>query len=177
MTPEVFNAFEDEMEKIARFRAAGKFARGVFENVKRTVKGFKTPIQSMKEGWHYDGAPSNKWWKGKKPGGAWTGEGKVTSKLPIGPKSLTVAGGVVTLPEAVSEKDPSGQGRSRTHRMARWAGSQAGGLIGAPHGFSGAMVGGLIGEGAGAASGSVYDSLKRKRPTAIPKNVEGKQPR
>jgi hypothetical protein len=171
MDDALLDGFRDEMEKIA---AGGGFVRGVFNaakkgvrkmrgkppegffegvanNVKNTAKAFKTPGRSMKEGWEY----------GAGKGGGWVGNGKITGKLPVGPKSLTVAGGALALPEAVAEEDPTGQGRSRAHRMVRWAGSQAGGLVGTPHGLSGAIVGGVVGEGAGAMAGRALDRLRR----------------
>lgn len=178
MNDDTLNAFQDELEKIAinwsgmgrvfggaarrvavpaakQVNRAGKplkkkFWKEVGQNVKNTAKGFKNPIKSVKRGWNSDGG--------------WTGKGKVTGKLPIGGKSLTVAGGLMSAPEAFSKEDPTGQGRSRAHRITKWVGNQTGGLIGAPYGLSGSLVGSIAGELGGHAVGKSLDTLRGYKP-------------
>lgn len=64
--------------------------------------------------------------------------------------------------EAAKKEDPTGQGRSRFHRAARFAGETAGGLIGAPFGLlSGGIAGSFVGGQIGKAVGSAYDRMRR----------------
>jgi hypothetical protein len=158
-----------------------------------TLAAFTRPLKSLKEGWNYGGeivrdgvkkyAPAS-----EVPGKGWLGVGKqltpdadvisrvgenittlggATKYLPVGPKSLTVGIGAATLPGAVSAEDQTGEGRSRTERIGRWAGNMAGGLIGAPHGLPGALGGSVIGEQLGGAPGKLLKKRK-KLPEELP---------
>lgn len=165
-------AFADEMEKISAFRippgltqaaakatkTVGNYAAGIGKNVMETAKAFKTPVQSAKRGWHGIG-PDGK----KVPGADWGGA--KYKKLPVGAKSLTVAGGILGAPDAFAKEDPTGAGRGRLERTARWMGGNVGGVIGSPFGMSGAIAGGLAGEMIGGAPSSFARRLRHKQVT------------
>lgn len=133
---------------------------GMVTNAQKTVKSFGTPVEGLRKGWQHTGD--------------WMGKGKLTQHLPIGNKSLTVAFGAATAPAAFSKDDTSGQNRSRFHRIARWTGNQAGGLIGAPYGLTGGIVGAAAGEAAGSLAGRTADLVQRLRhpaPAVVPQAV------
>lgn len=175
------HAFADELEKIAAFRvppgmaqaagkavksvgsAVSKFTSGVAKNVGGTAKAFKTPIESTKRGWHGIGPEGT-----PVPGAGWMGSGeafKASKHLPVGAKSLTVAGGVLGAPDAFAKEDLTGRGRGRIERTARWMGGNVGGVIGSPFGMSGAIAGGLAGEAIGGAPSGVMRRLRHKQVT------------
>lgn len=58
------------------------------------------------------------------------------------------------------KEDPSGAGRSRTHRAAEFIGDQAGSLIGAPFGFTGSIAGGMMGKKIGDVTGKAIDAVR-----------------
>jgi hypothetical protein len=150
-------AFFDEMYKIkeaSMLRNVGSgllnFGKKVGNNVSNTVKGFGSPIDSMKAGLQDATA------------GATTGR-RVFNTGMMG------LGAAITLPEAVSAEDPSGEGRSRVERMSGWVGDQAGSLIGSPHGWvSGQLVGGMSGRLVGSTVGKAVDKVRGYEPPKPP---------
>lgn len=96
--------FRDELEKIAGLEGLG--------NALRSVPGHLGT--ALKAGWNESGG--------------WMGAGKLTSKLPVGGKSLAVLGTAAQLPGALSKEDPSGQSRTRAERLTGLTGNILGGL-------------------------------------------------
>lgn len=147
-----FLAFGDELTKIAFYN--------------KLVSGFKNVLN---DGWN--GTPQNP--VSSLPGGGWTGTGPqitkdmgrageawqhvsslggLTKKLPVGIKSLQLAGTAAQLPGALSAQDRAGLGRSRTERVTGLVGNTIGGLAGAGlaarlghHGLAGNLIGGMAG--------------------------------
>lgn len=122
-------AFGDELEKIAILRRAGKAL-----------------MDAAHMGWHgVAGTPSAQHWFGQglapaaeratmgrfgKAFDTATSLGGATKYLPVGAKSLMVAGALGQAQQALKPEDPTGQGRSRLERGVGLAGNLAGGLVG-----------------------------------------------
>lgn len=159
MKPSILS-FLDEMQFIASpglrkesgvMRNVGEWslkqARGIGKDIHGAAKAFGSPTKGVSEGAkfiHNDFKSANPFWK-----------------------AMTAYGLVSGAPEALAKEDPSGQGRSRLNRMTRFAGAQAGNVIGAPYGFVGGTLASLAGEGAGAMIGKGIDKargIKLKRP-------------
>jgi phage tail tape-measure protein len=167
----LFSAFTQELLKISSIggtvsRAAGA-VKGAIQSEARhgvnAVRALSSPVANAGKGW-------------SGPGG-WMGGGRLTRHLPVGPKGLTVGFGALGAPEALRKEDPTGKNRSRSERMGRWAGSNAGGLIGAPHGYVGSMITGYVGEAAGAMAGKTVERVKRpltlrRAPLATPQHQD-----
>lgn len=142
----MIHAFVDEMEKIKRAGAmknigdgALGLGRAMVHNARNTLTGFATPLQSMKMGLKSTSGTFN--------------------------KTLLGIGAAAGAPEAFSAEDPRGENRSRTERAASWAGEQAGGLIGSPHGFlTGPIVGSIVGKQIGKITGKIVHNGIGKTP-------------
>lgn len=171
MTPAMLHAFRLELESIEKHAA---FLQNVGTNIGNTLKGFTTPVQSLKKGWEVggwsQGGESRNMLAAGLPVGArgknWAGGKGIGRHLPGG-KALTVATGLMMAPEALKKEDPTGRGRSRAERIGSFIGNQAGGLIGTPYGLSGAIAGSLVGEGAGKVVGKAFNKItgkKKKKP-------------
>jgi hypothetical protein len=85
--------------------------------------------------------------------------GGATKHLPVGTKSLMLAGTAAMLPSTLKKEDPSGQGRSRAERLTGLAGSTVGGLFGV-----GAMLNsGRFGTGTSNIAGGIGGSMLGER--------------
>lgn len=141
-------AFADELNKIAGLRtgiadAVSAGWHGTKDNPQRWMgEGLKVTPSMGRLGKAYEYASSL--------GGA-------TKYLPVGAKSLAVAGTALMLPHILKKEDQTGQGRSRLERLSGFAGNTLGGLaatgvlarsgIKSPFGMMAAgIVGGLAGE-------------------------------
>lgn len=155
MNPLALTAMRDEMEKIARAKVAGPMWNGMRANAHNTIKGMFRPVDSMKKGWKYTVGDWNS--------GSMLGKG------------MMAFGAAAGLPEAVKREDPTGQGRSRVQRISRYVGSQAGGLMAAPFGFTGNVIGSIAGEAVGGAVGKTVDKVRgyRPRPQMAPAAAQG----
>lgn len=139
MNPIMINAFFDEIEKIKEAGAMKNIGDGALglgkamvSNARNTLTAFATPIKSMKTGFSASGGTFG--------------------------KTMVGVGAALGAPEAFAKEDPTGGNRSRTERISGWAGEQAGGLIGAPHGmFTGSIVGSVMGKGIGRATGKAVN--------------------
>jgi len=152
------------------------FMRDVGNNIGNTLKGFTTPVQSMKQGWNLGG-----WTQGQEArtmmgakmpvgrlGQNWA-KGKGIGRHLPGSKALTVGTSAMLLPGALKKNDPSGKGESRAQRIGRLVGSTAGSLIGTPFHLSGTLAGGILGEQAGNLAGKVVNKVTGyKKPTPQP---------
>ena len=89
-------------------------------------------------------------------------------------KVTTLAGTGLMLPGAVSKEDPTGQGRTRTERMAGLAGGTLGGLAGgASPSFLKSMVGGLAGGvGGEMIAGRAARTLSPRKKTPVAQQPE-----
>lgn len=107
------------------------------KNVGKTVRDFRTPIKSMKAGWHSDNRFG---------------------------KALTLGAAGMDAHDALRKEDPTGQNRGRGQRVGAAIGNTAGGLIGLRHGmFSGGIAGSALGSAIGGGVGRVGDRVARVR--------------
>lgn len=150
LRPTTFHAFGDELIKIA-----------ILQTVRR---GF---VNAMKEGWQ--GTPKQ---IAEGEGATWFGKGRqirpgmgrgarmleeatslggATRALPIGSKTLMVAGTGLMAREAFKKVDATGQQRSRPERVGGLAANTVGGLLGSAvgnrlmPGLTGSIAGGYLG--------------------------------
>lgn len=155
MNAVMLRAFRSELQKEAAFM------RDVGMNIGNTLKGFTTPVQSIKKGWQSGGWMMSGDAPGAglplKPGGVMD---RISKYLP-GAKTMTLASSAAMAPEAFRKEDPAG--RSRTERVSRLVGNTAGGLIGTPYGLSGAIAGSILGEVGGGLVGKGMNKLKGKK--------------
>jgi hypothetical protein len=139
-------AFIDEVEKIKEagglIKNLGDGAMGlgkaVVRNARNTLKGFSTPVDSIREG--------------------------LASNKSLFAKTMLGTNAIMTAPQAFSSQDPSGMGKSRVERASSWLGDQAGGLIGAKHGIlTGPIVGATVGRTIGKTTGKTLDAVRGYR--------------
>jgi hypothetical protein len=132
MNHRAFSSFGDELTKIAVFKALGN----AFKNALHT-------------GWHGTGplgSASRQTWMGQglalpaeraamgPLGKAWdtaTSLGGATKHLPVGAKSMMLAGTALQAKDAIKGEDPTGQGRGHAERVTGVAGNAIGGMAGA----------------------------------------------
>ncbi len=91
-----------------------------------------------------------------------------------GNKALTALGIGATalgINDLRKKKDPSGAGNSKLHRTAKFIGSEAGGIIGAPFGIPGSIAGSVAGEQVGNLAGKAVDKIRGYKRT--PAMVQG----
>jgi hypothetical protein len=150
LSPITIAAFADELEKIAGFQ------QNVGNAIVHTAKGAGNLVQ---KGWHESG----NWWG--------MGQGRIARMLPGG-KALTVGGSAMMLPGAVAKEDPTGQGRTRTERLAGLAGGTVAGLAG---GASPNLAKSLIG-GTAAGIGGEYIAGRAARVVSPRKKPVAQQP-
>ena len=91
-----------------------RWAKGFGLGVERAGQMVQHPIKTTREGWRSMGrdAAGN-----PLKGGGWMGQGKYTSKLPVGMKSLTVGFTAPGVYSGMKKTDPYGENRSRTERV------------------------------------------------------------
>ena len=150
---------EYTLQEVARTSAhfAVKLA-GVAEIRKEVAARGANPAKWLGRGWETfsEGAAKD---QGLTRG--WTGSGKFTKYLPIGPKALTLGFGAMTAPTAFADEDITGQGKSKKERVGGWIGSNIGaiagsmpakaGLLGLVPAIGGMMGGQYVGEAIGRA--------------------------
>ena len=163
-----------------RLASAKTTGRGMARNAIETVKGVAHPLREMAAGWNVnDPLIGHGWWgqkmklKGKqgldKAIEYGSSLGGLTEHLPVGPKSMTLAGAAAMAPGALSKEDKSGKDRSRAERVGGFIGNTAGGLMGMNHGVTGSIVGMVGGEAAGGVGGKVLNKvIGRKKKIAPP---------
>lgn len=103
--PQTYEAFTDELEKIALMGTLGRAGKSIGRGAKNLLR----------EGWNE---------------GGWMGKGKITKNLPVGMKSQTVGFTALGVPTVMSKRDPIGKSRTRGERGAELTGYTAGGLMG-----------------------------------------------
>lgn len=141
-------AFRDELEKIAFDKRAG-LLRDVGMNIGNTLKGFVTPVSSIKKGLEATIYAKNT-------------AGKIVPSR-LGP---LLGGGFLgaEIPKLVKKEDPSAPGISRTERTGRMIGSQLGMLMGMPHGIiTGGVTGGVAGSYLGGKAGKAIKNKMDKK--------------
>lgn len=131
MNSETFQAFGDELTKIAFFKSVGnafKDALGVGWH------GYGPAGASTRQTWMGQGvAPAAERAQMGRLGKAWdtaTSLGGLTKRLPVGAKSMMLAGSALAARDALRTEDPSGLDRSRAERLTGLAGNTVGGLAG-----------------------------------------------
>lgn len=131
--------------------AAASFARsvpgrmeGAANNLGNAVGSFARPVDAMRQGWNQTTHD--------------------TKNMHWAAKALMAHGLVTGLKDVALRDDPSGMGRSRLHRGLRFAGDQAGTIMTAPYGFTGAVAGSLIGSKLGDIAGRSIDKARRYVP-------------
>lgn len=143
----------------------GKFVRSVpqrmaqgVQNTGTAIGRFGTPVKSLREGWQ----------------ATWNPQGASSRHLAF-VRGMTALGAYQGVQSVRPKEDPTGLGRSRTHRALRSIGEQVGGIIAAPvPGFAGPMVGSLVGGKVGDVAGRTVDRLRGyKTPPHLPPPPQG----
>lgn len=147
MNIDTLNAFADELVKIAA--SADDVAKTVVNQVNARQGLRAKAMDALRTGWEGvgpEGSPTRMTWRGtglapaaqraamSPVGRAFdtaTSLGGLTKYLPVGPKSLMVAGTAAMLPQVLAKEDPTGQDRSRLERTTGFAANTLGGLAGA----------------------------------------------
>jgi len=120
-------------------------AEGVGKNLGKATAAWASPKKSFQKGWE------STW----RPGG---------QPLSLPWKALMGYGLLTGTRDVLKREDPSGQGHSRVRRALRFAGDQAGGIIGAPFGFTGGLLSSMVGSKIGDTAGAAVDKLRGVRP-------------
>jgi hypothetical protein len=110
----------------------------ITKNVGNTAKN------ALSEGWNGVDGNKNRW---------------------FGAKGLMVAGGATQLPGALSEEDPTGQGRTRAERLTTFGAGQLGNLAGGSlikHQFGKGLIGGAANMALPMASSIAAQNLSEK---------------
>lgn len=152
--------------------------RAAFADELKKIAGLRSQMgQALNAGWHGLNA------KGRQVTGAnWAlGKGKITSKVPLGGKAMTLATTAMQVPGAIGREDPSGRGHSRLERMTGLVGNTVGGLAatgalmrtarGTAHPILASMLGGIAGGVAGERAITTPWALKRRMFSRYPKPV------
>lgn len=173
----MFDAFVDEMEKIA-LAVPGGSASVLSKGGDLLRKGGQRLGRAIKEGWEAGADVPGRGWLGSgyqaKPTDSMfskafegvTSLGGTTKYLPVGPKAMTVGFTGMALPGAVSKEDPTGEGRSRAERVGSLAGGTVAGLASAKMGLVPAIAAGMGGDFVGGRAGRLL-SRKPKRPVSV----------
>jgi hypothetical protein len=178
-----YNAFVDEMEKIAagavNLRAVGDVAK----------RGGKRVLDAVREGWHAGADVPGRGWLGTgyqasptdsrlhKVIEGVTSLGGTTKYLPVGPKALTVGFTGLALPGAIKKEDPTGEGKSRLERVGSLAGGTVAGLASAKMGLIPALAIGAGGDIAGGTIGRVLSPRRRVLQAPPPEAAQQVAPR
>lgn len=191
----LFRSFSDEMKKIAGF---GDVAKGVGKWLKTAPEwvstGWKKPVGLYEKATHeiphptvagkmkkvpLTDAKGEQVWHDR-PDATWMGKGKITSKLPVGDKSIYTGLTAMAVPGALKKEDPQGLERSRAERVSGLAGSTVGALAGMgamAHlpmkglGITRSIVGGLGGSILGERMATTPFRHKAEMPAAVPQQV------
>lgn len=138
-------------------QGTGRFLGRQATQAGEAAAGFLTPGHSWKKGW------SDTW----RPVDPATGQ-----RTPISwPWKALMAYDLYSgVRDTAAKNDPTGAGRSRLRRGLHLAGSQLGGIMGAPYGIVGGLVAGGIGGKVGDTAGRVVDYARRRaaQPAQLP---------
>lgn len=149
-----------------------KKSAGIMTNVGNKV------VLTMKKGWQYGSNVPGKGWLGTgaqiTPGMGRLGRGfehvtslgGATKYLPVGSKSLTVAGGLASLSEGLPKEDPQHKGRSRVERLSGSVLGTAAGIAASPLGLKAIP----IGIGAEVAGRAIGRKLSPRKPVQAQSN-------
>lgn len=179
MNDTTFLAFGDEFIKIAFIQ---KLKNGL--------------TNALKEGWSGPDGSKNTWMGqglNLRPGQGRLGRtveratslGGLTKALPVGAKTMMLAGTGVMAAQALRKQDPTGMERSRAERITGLAGNTAGGLVGSALGarrfgmlgaIGGGILGGMAGEKVTSAPFAAMRHARMQQPQAqqpVPQQYEG----
>jgi hypothetical protein len=145
MAGQAWKAMRQAPAAAAQF--AGKIPghlQGAADNVGSAAGAFARPVDSFRKGWQRTVSDT----------------GQMSTPM----KALMGAGLALGVHDVALREDPSGLGRSRLHRAVRFAGDQAGMIMGAPYGFSGGVAASLIGGKLGDIAGRSVDRARGYKP-------------
>lgn len=157
-------AMADEFEKIAKSGKAvawvGKHLKGIGKNVHGALKDLSHPVKSVKRELGSAKKDVKSFVSGKKgPSTLKNTKAKSERNRRLLGHGLNVGMTGLMAHSAMKKDDETGEGQSRTKRVARLAGSTLGGLATARRGFTGGILGSIAGDQAGKLVGSAADKV------------------
>lgn len=165
-----FEAFSDEMEKIAKSGKAvswvGKHLKGIGRNLKGAATDLMSPVKSVKREVGSAKKDIESALSGKKKHPLDISKkgrsNKARNRRLLG-HGLNLGMTGLMAHSALKKDDETGEGQSRTKRIARLAGSTLGGLATARRGFTGGILGSVVGDQAGKLVGSAADKVMKHK--------------
>ena len=165
---------KEQEKKAGVLKNVGTMAKTVASdtaaNIGGLVRSMGNPSQALKQGWNAGG-----WNRAQELANV----GELASKSPRaqalnrfipGNKAVTLGSTALMAPGAISQEDPTGQGRSRAERIGALTGGTLLGLASTPYmhgGFAAPMIAGtaasMVGDTVGGKMGKMVGKLKKRK--------------